>query len=404
MSRHGRRLRVRSALYVVFGWMHCALLFAPYYALLLKNFILQTASWDEMAFYQLQGLLFIVPVALSWVAERYLKHILLYLPACAAIFGITWALFGSFIPGIPALYVCFLRMYGRINGEKHSLLDHAGWPGIPVVLLPAVISVFVDQVNESFQYVGLLFAAVYFLVLCGQSGIRRIDAYLDTNRALANFPERRIVRLLSAVLALMVLVAGLIAVPPLVVNRAPLHIDLPTRETTAAPSEPEPESRPAPDTDMSQALEALGGGAEPNPFFEAFFRILEYLLIAGVTVGAVVGVVIGALHISRSFRTSYRDRGDYVENLQDDEVEALRIRRAKRDRPGLLDRSPNAVLRRRWRRAILRAKKEPPLPSMSPAEAEAHAGLTGEPAALLHRLYEKARYSELGADREDLKA
>ena len=73
-----------------------------------------------------------------------------------------------------------------------------------------------------------------------------------------------------------------------------------------------------------------------------------------------------------------------------------------RDRPRLLDRSPNAVIRRRYRRTILRAAKEPPQPWMSPAEAEAHAKLTGSATERLHTVYEKARYSPNGCSKQDL--
>ncbi len=424
MKLFGRSFPVRRPLYILLGWIHCTLLLAPIYTLVTENFFRVEAPPEEMTMLQLRALLFIVPVALSWLAAHYIRRIVLYIPASALVCALTWFVFrtvnppalssslDSFdteviasvravIPVIVTVVLCFLRMYGRIIHEDHSMLDHANFPGLLVVGAPMLVSFFVKEVNESFQHIGLLFVALYFLVIIGQKGIQRISGYVDTNRALANFPERRIVRLLSVILVTMIAVTAVISVPALLANDEVTRIELPKNTASAEPTAtPAPEAPPSGGGQMDM-MEGLGD-AEPNPFFAAFFKILEYLVFAAVGVFVVVGVVVGVIHISRSFSSSYNDRGDFVENLQDDDVAALSFRRPKRDRPGILDRSPNAVIRRRWRKAVLRAKKDPPSPAMSPAEAEAHAGLAGEDAARLHLLYEKARYSETGADREDL--
>lgn len=141
--------------------------------------------------------------------------------------------------------------------------------------------------------------------------------------------------------------------------------------------------------------------SEPNPLLKLAFQILEYVLIAAVTVGLIFGVIFGALRLSRMFRRSFRDTGDLVENLESDTYETVREKRRRRDRPGLFDRTPNAAVRRRYRRTVLRAAKEPPQPWMSPAEAEAHAKLSGDDADRLHALYEKARYSPEGCSKQD---
>ena len=89
------------------------------------------------------------------------------------------------------------------------------------------------------------------------------------------------------------------------------------------------------------------------------------------------------------------------ENLPEDERTTVRERAQKRDRPGFLDRSPTAAVRRKYRKTLLHAAKEPPARWMSPAEAEAHAKLQND---ALHIVYEKARYSEKGCTKDDLTA
>ncbi|MGN0439612.1 MAG: hypothetical protein ACI4HH_02415, partial [Hominenteromicrobium mulieris] len=130
-------------------------------------------------------------------------------------------------------------------------------------------------------------------------------------------------------------------------------------------------------------------------------KILEYIVLIALAGGLIFGVIYGCIRISRGFKTSFVDRRDLVENLPEDERTTVRERAQKRDRPGFLDRSPTAAVRRKYRKTLLHAAKEPPARWMSPAEAEAHAKLQND---ALHIVYEKARYSEKGCTKDDLTA
>ena len=66
--------------------------------------------------------------------------------------------------------------------------------------------------------------------------------------------------------------------------------------------------------------------------------------------------------------------------------------------PAVWDRSPNAQVRRKYRRAVLRSAKEAPPQWASPQEIETRAGLED---SQLHRLYEKARYSQEGCTSQE---
>lgn len=396
-------MKLRNMIHTLLGWLHCGLIFSPYYALVLTVIFFQEESIGARAVeFHLRGLLIIVPVALSWFAGRYLKHVLLYIPAAAAITALSAYLFGHPLLAVPAAFICFLRFYNRVTHEGHSLLDHAGYPGLAIIAVPAGISVFEHQFSSAFQTMGFVYLALYFLICFAQRGIRRIRDYVSVNEGVHNFPARRITRLLSVTLALVLAVTAIVLLPPLLMNREELRITMPTRENSGV-VEPEAPAETNHDAPPSEGDMLSGLDVEPNPVISAVMELLEYLIFAGAAVLLVVGAVAGAVYISRSFRSSYRDREDLVENLQDDQVESLFLQRRKRsDRPRFFDRSPNAVIRRRWRKAILKAAKEPPRPSFSPAEAEAYAGLSGESAAYLHLVYEKARYSEFGATKEDI--
>ena len=92
LSKH--RISVRHLLMIAIGWVHCALLFSPIYALLL-NFTNDTLTREVVIRNHLRGLLILVPVALSWFAARYLRNIFLYLLASVGICTLNGFLFDT---------------------------------------------------------------------------------------------------------------------------------------------------------------------------------------------------------------------------------------------------------------------------------------------------------------------
>lgn len=400
MILKNKTVALRRMLSVGIGWLHGTLVFSSLYALVL-NVIHLDLSREAVIRNYLYGLLFIIPIALSWFAKRWLRSVFLYLIASAAIVALTVLLFGNAFLAAPAILLCFLRLHNRVTGETRSLIDHAAYPALLLILLPGVCSIFYDVLSGVFQSASLLCAAIYFLLCFIQHGIERIDNYIEINKDMQNMPKQRIIRIASATLGAIFVIFAAILLPPLIGNSAEYHFVLPEstgQEAALSTPDANPESM-----ESEEEMEPWLPEVESNPVMTFIWSILEYIVLTAAAVGLILAAVYGVMWLSRNFRISFRDRGDFIENLSSaDRLETIREKGKKRDKPGFFDRSPNAVVRRKYRRTILHAAKEPPACWMTPSEAEAHARLSGPSAARLHNLYEKARYSADGCTRADI--
>lgn len=394
-----REIPLRKALSVLLGFLHVTLIFAPLYAVIC-NMTNDTLPRAAVLHNHLVGLLFFVPAAASWFAIRYLRHIFFYILASAAIVAVTIFLFGSPLLAVPTVLLCFLRLYNRITGETASALDRPVYPVLIAFAVPFLFSFFVERMDGVFQPLSLLFAATYFILCFVHHGIERINAYIDVNRTVQNMPARRVVRMTCALLcAVTLLIAAVIL--PVLLSHDTIYRFVPAPSTGEAVL-PAPDPTLSPEISSGEEGELYMPPDQPNPVLTFIWQVLEYVLIAAVVGGALIGGFFAVLRLSRTFRRTFTDRGDLVESLADDRIEFIAARGERRRRWGLFDFSPNAVVRRRYRKAVLRAASTPPEGWMTPTEAEAHAGLSVEKAAPLHSAYEKARYSPEGCTREDV--
>lgn len=401
MKIKNKQIPLRTLFCIAIGWLHCALIFAPIYTLLRHYIVGELTKRDVVESY-LMGLLIIIPVILSWFACRYLKNIGLYILTSAACIYLTFLIYGRLVMIVPALLVCFLRFYNRMLEDRPpSFLDTPGYAGIALTFIPALISVTDPKMSNAFQYMSLIFGAIYFLLCFAHHGIERIDRYVSVNTDMRNMPSRRIVRISSAVLAALFLIFAVILLPALFATDINVRYSPPEREAVSQPelemTEPEIEGGEVPEF----SLDDIYPEKQRHPIFEAIVSFFEILAAIAIGIIVIIGLVYFILYLMRRFKSTFDDRGDLIENLQEDDLEAVHLKKPKSDAPGIFDRSPNAVVRRKYRKTILRASKIRPSSWMTPTEAEENAALTGQ-VDLLHALYAKARYSPDGCTKQDV--
>ena len=320
-----KQIPVRHILYVVLGWLHATMLCVPLYALVL-NFVSEGMTKDVILQNILRGFLILAPIALSWFAIKCLRRIFFYILASIGITVLTGFLFDSVLMAVVALFICFMRLYGRLHGESYSLFDHAGYAGLAVFAVPLLCSVFTDRADLIFQPVSLVFTAVYFVLCLTQRGIRRIDDYIDVNAAMQNMPARRIVRITCALLAAAAVFCAAVLLPPLLTSDIGYRYT--PREAIHAEYTPPEQTEASSGGDMP--LDEMIPAAEPSPVLVLIMKILEYIVLIALAGGLIFGVIYGCIRISRGFKTSFVDRRDLVENLPEDERTTVRERAQKR--------------------------------------------------------------------------
>ncbi len=385
----------RVLLLRLLGRLHCAMPVAILYAMVWSLFQGEEAVLPAF----LHGILFAIPVALSYYAGERLPGLWQFLLASLAISGLSWLFLGNVAGLFLGAAVCFFRGRARLQEVKvESAFDV---PHVLVVLLflfPFGLSAALGL--PLLQKLSVFCAAFYLLLWLCFLGVRRIEDYIELNQGISNLPAKRIGRTGGAALAVFFLLASALLLPAAWNSFGDVRIDL--EKWNQRPQVAYEMKGLAPQTDMGTDFSELLGLENTEPLFQIppFVSYLFYALCLG---GVAALALYGIYRIFRSFRSSFTDSRDVVQFLsgrdEDEKEPASEKRRGKR--PAFLDHSPNALVRRRYRRTILKAARERPKGWNTPREIEQEAGVSQQE---LHELYEKARYSPEGCSQADVRA
>ena len=372
----------------ILGRFHFALPLA-----LITAGVYEALGWDAWGGF-LRSLLFVVPMAASYYAIHKIGPLGLYLVFSLALAGVSWLLIGN--PGAPVvlLLVCLLRARFRLSEEKgESYMDVPFFSVLAFYVLAFLISAFADL--HVLQRLSVLCAAVYFLICIVYYGVRRLNDYLVLNRDMSNLPARRIQRTAGAAILAMVVLSGAMLLPVALRNTGDLHLEIPDKPFSESETEAEPEAPSETVPNMGAAFsDEYWGSSWQIPAF------VSYTLFCVIGIALLMLVVSVVFQIFKNFRITFTDSRDVVQYLQDpDQDTGERAQRAERTKPRLWDRSPNAQVRRKYRKEVLRSANGSPERWQTPAEVEAAVGLEDAP---LHALYEKARYGNEPCTAEDL--
>ena len=305
---------------------------------------------------------------------------------------------GHLFGAIMTAFCCIFRARARLAEEVgESGLDKPSYLGFSAFAVAFLISAIME--NPLLQRLSVFSAAVYLLLCLCDRGLRRLDEYLRLNETMYALPKKRIQRIAGGALAVALILSAALLLPAAGRFSGEWTVDLTQQRISGSVTTSQPEQEEEPQQTAGASLAEMFG--DSKPLFQ-IPPIVSYLLYAVIVAGLALMLLFCVYRLILSFRRSFTDSRDHVQYLSGDRDDLDERSAAPAvERPRVLDRSPNAVIRRRYRKQVLRAAKEPPRPVLTPREVEEQSGLS---APVLHALYEKARYGKEPCTAEDVQS
>lgn len=345
-----------------------------------------------------RGLLFAIPLALSGYAIEYCKQIWQFVLCALALCGLTWLLLGHPVGALLLAVFCFFRARRRLLEEPgRSALDEPSPWGLIAFALTFVISALMTQ--PTLQRLSVLSAVAYLLILIAYRGLDRLDEYLRLNDAMFALPSVRIQRVAGGALLVALALSSVLLLPAAVQFRGETQLDLTYDRPDMTVTAPYETGETANNQQSLAELFEEGMGDYSSPLFH-ISPVVSYIVYALIISGIAGLLLYGVYRLLRGAGRSFTDRRDTVQFLDDRHADDDRAVTIRRERIGTLDRSPNAKVRRRYRKLIGQAIDEP-CASHTPTQLEQEAGLSN---AQLHALYERARYGQHPLTQEDVRS
>lgn len=365
----------------------------------------------------------VLPAGLLYLAEKKLRSLGLYflcVTACAGacflgerfllgtVLKIPYAGAGAYLSLVFMLLYAYDALQMRFNDNERiraKRMQDLSWTGddyflpqpwlqfLAFFLCLYIVSLFAH--SRGLGNVALAGAVLYFFLVFPYRFMKNRSDYLEKMLHVSNVPSVRIRRLTGIFLAAVLIASGLFAGLAALSSSGRIFLTLPEiresgTEDIISGFQQEAQMEQLMDLQMLMGEE----GREPPVWLQVFFTILENVLTA-LGIFLIAAFLVRMLQRAiRSFRVRDTENGDEIESLLQEERVSLRIRSGLRAGAG--EREKNRI-RRRYRRTILRYRKEAPGLHETPSEMERLANLPDtEEMKALHTDYELARYGRSG--------
>ena len=131
--------------------------------------------------------------------------------------------------------------------------------------------------------------------------------------------------------------------------------------------------------------------------------ILSVILIVALIVYVVYKILRKIYQLYLDFDLNSAENGDEIEKIYTVQMkEEKRQIRKKKSESLFWDRSPNARIRKFYKKRVLRDRKEIPGKYMTPEELEMEILMSDEEKSIFHTYYEKARYGSEPCTKEEM--
>ena len=380
--------KVRSALLVFLPLLHVTLIIAPIYTFLAC--VAYVDSGISSVQYFFSSLLFIIPAAITKYSSLYIKQLWVYLVLSIVLVVATWFITTCPLSCLITVIMVVLRLVSRVRQDA-SVFDRPHYVALIFFLVPFFYGGYMG--DWFIQLMALILAFIYIALVFAFNGFKKIEDYIKLNNTMAEFPERRIGKSMATIFGFGALIFLSVSLICVMSSYEFFGITIPQIEVSEEEKANLYESTVNPESYYNNLAEQFGEAVD-NPVMAAVDQtatIISVILMIGLFIFCIVELF---LIFSKTVK---KEKADIIESIVEPEEEEAPVE--KKEKISFFDMSPNAVVRRKYKKTI--KSKFTPDDWMTPAEMEERGKFKID---LLHNLYEKARYSEHGCTQEDKEA
>lgn len=253
-------------------------------------------------------------------------------------------------------------------------------------------------------------AGFYYLLINFYTNTVQISNFVNMHSRLERFPEKRLMKSNRRMMWMQsgVVMAGMFAAPFVGIDQIIYGMGRVLRNILAyllSGLNQEAISEKVQKTEKKKEMMLIGEEKTLPEWIEIIYFIIDVLSVILVIAFLVfvlykIAKILYGMYVSFGVQTE--ENGDKVERIfaVSSEESKMHIKKSKKENL-FWNLSPNAKIRKLYKKRVKKDRKETINPAWTPQEIEQFVNLPIEEKQLLHNLYEKARYSQSGCSKEE---
>ena len=356
------------------------------------------------------SLIYLPVVILLSEGQKKVKYFWQFLIFAGAGTGLVYFVAGSSFDRKMGLVLAMLAaasyFYGRA-AKKDCWLEEPIYPFLAIYIIMILLEMrYESALLRNYAVYG---AGMYYLLCMYKNNLDEMYKIMDAGSRLERFPMKRLFQsncvmmgVQTVIVALGMLAAGMLGMDGTLAKivqmirngiarllRGLESGDSVWGEQTA---EEGMQMLPVQTEEVSRFMEIL----------QAVGEFLGWIVAIGLTLFAIFKVLKKLYQLYLAFDMNSAENGDQIEQLftvrSKDEKKMLKKQNAEVSR---WDRTPDAKIRRVYKKRVLRDWKEVPDASMTPMEIEGKVSMGEKEKQIFHSMYEKARYGKESCSKEE---
>ena len=357
----------------------------------------------------LHSLIYLPVVIFLSIAAKKCRKSWQYLLSSALILCITYYVGEGGFEKILTMLLITAAVLSYFTARSKNIacwLEEPSYPFLGVFLGMYLLQLrFPSELVEKYAVIGV---GIYYLLCIWQTNISQMQKILSADAKLERFPAKRLRQSNFLMLGIQTVIVtiGMCIAPFAGIDGVIYKLGDLLRNAIAwllRGLESEEVVSTTKEAARQAGLEAVE--AAETPWFiellSELFGILSWLIVIGFTAYVIYRILKFLYQLYLDFDMRSAENGDQIEQIYVAETdEAKRMRKQKRENL-FWDRSPNARIRKYYKRRVLKDSQEAPKSYMTPEEIEKGVVMGEEEKRNFHVYYEKARYGKEGCTKEE---